>query len=494
VGHRGRSGRSRLLAALVAVACAGVCAAGCSAEASGGSAGGGPPSLAAADTSSTEVAATGTPPTAAAAAPATSPAPTSTPTTTAIAATATTATTVDHAPACPLDAAAAPAPIPDALTAAIEGALAHPGFAGARVGVSVWVEGYGIVAAHDDGVPLLPASNQKLLTAVAALAVLGPDATLTTTLAIGGTRDGGRVDGDLVLIAGGDPTVQASGPHSLDVLAAAVRDAGIVEVTGRLVVDESRHDTRRTADGWFDWHLPAYIGPLSAFTVGGNEHRSDPAFLVDPALGNGELLAAALAAHGVVVTGGVTTGVAPSGATPITTLESAPVRELVRQMLTDSNNTIAELLLREVGLAATGTGSTLAGLEAARDVLVDLCVSVDGVDADGSGLSRDDRRSARAWRELLQAARSQPWGADFVAALPVAGRSGTLTERFLGTVAEGTVRAKTGSILEARALSGYATTVGGRDVVFSVVANADAPGPTVAAIDALVVTLVLHEG
>jgi serine-type D-Ala-D-Ala carboxypeptidase/endopeptidase (penicillin-binding protein 4) len=408
--------------------------------------------------------------------------------------TTTTATTVERSLACPPNTGPVPAPIPDALTAAIDGALAHPGFVGAQVGVSVWVEGHGIVAAHDDGVPLLPASNQKLLTAVAALAVLGPDATLTTTFAIDGSRAGERVDGDLVLVAGGDPTLQTSGPHSLDALAAAVRGAGIVEVTGRLVIDESRHDTRRTADGWFDWHLPTYIGPLSAFTVDGNEHRSDPGFLADPALGNGELLAEALATHGVVVAGGVTTGVAPSGATPIATLESAPVRELVRMMLTDSNNTVAEQLLREVGLAATGTGSTLAGLEAAHEVLGELCVSVDGVDADGSGLSRNDRRSARAWRELLQAARAQPWAADFVAALPVAGRSGTLTERFLGTVAEGTVRAKTGSILEARALSGYATTVGGRDVVFSVVANADAPGPTVAAIDALVVTLVRHDG
>jgi serine-type D-Ala-D-Ala carboxypeptidase/endopeptidase (penicillin-binding protein 4) len=489
VEHRRGNRRSRLLAALIAVACA----AGCSAEASGGAAGGGSlPTAAGAPT--TTVPATGATSTPAASAATTSPAPTSAPTTTSNAVATSSSPGVDHAPACPPPRAAAPAPSRDELTAAIADALAHPGFTGAQVGVSVWVEGYGIVAAHDDGLPLLPASNQKLLTAVAALAVLGPDTTLVTAIATAGTRHGGRVEGDLVLVAGGDPTLQVAGPHSLDTLATAVRGAGIVEVTGRLIVDESRHDTRRTADGWFDWHVPAYIGPLSAFTVGGNEHRADPAFLVDPALGNGELLAGALAAHGVVVAGGVITGVAPSDATRIATVESAPVRGLVRQMLTASNNTIAEQLLREVGLAATGVGSTSAGIDAARAVLADLCVSVDGVDADGSGLSREDRRSARAWRELLQAAPSQRWGDDFVAALPIAGRTGTLTDRFLGTAAEGNVRAKTGSILEARALSGYATTMGGRDVVFSIVANADVPAPTVAAIDALVVTLVRHAG
>ncbi|MBA2625942.1 MAG: D-alanyl-D-alanine carboxypeptidase, partial [Acidimicrobiia bacterium] len=78
---------------------------------------------------------------------------------------------------------------------------------------------------------------------------------------------------------------------------------------------------------------------------------------------------------------------------------------------------------------------------------------------------------------------------------PVAGRTGTLQRRFLSTPAAGNVRAKTGWILEGRALSGYLTTAGGRRGIFSVVVNGTTPdAPVAAAIDDLVVTLASHEG
>jgi D-alanyl-D-alanine carboxypeptidase/D-alanyl-D-alanine-endopeptidase (penicillin-binding protein 4) len=112
-----------------------------------------------------------------------------------------------------------------------------------------------------------------------------------------------------------------------------------------------------------------------------------------------------------------------------------------------------------------------------------------GVTADGSGLSRQDRRSAGEWQRLLQAARRAPWFEALLAGLPIAGRTGTLADRFEGTPAVGVVRAKTGSIIEGRALSGYLETASGRAVTFSVVSNGGCPPCTEAAIDALIVAV-----
>ncbi|MGH9004387.1 MAG: D-alanyl-D-alanine carboxypeptidase, partial [Acidimicrobiia bacterium] len=123
----------------------------------------------------------------------------------------------------------------------------------------------------------------------------------------------------------------------------------------------------------------------------------------------------------------------------------------------------------------------------AEDALAGLGVHFTGRSADGSGLSREDRHSAREFLGMLRVAGFQPWGNYLLESLPLAGRSGTLARRLRGTPAEGNVRAKTGWIDEARALSGYLTTAGGRRAVFSVVVNGTVPGsPVVGAVDDLV--------
>jgi len=196
-----------------------------------------------------------------------------------------------------------------------------------------------------------------------------------------------------------------------------------------------------------------------------------------------------LATHGIAVDGEVRRGPVPSGATALAVARSQPVATLVAGMLLTSDNFTAELLLREVGRDRGGEGSTPAGSVAADAVASSLGVEWVGVTADGSGLSRQDRRSAGEWQRLLHAARSTPWFEALVAGLPVAGRTGTLADRFGGTPAEGVLRAKTGSIIEGRALSGYLETAGGRAVTFSIVTNGGCPPCTEAAIDDLVVAV-----
>jgi D-alanyl-D-alanine carboxypeptidase/D-alanyl-D-alanine-endopeptidase (penicillin-binding protein 4) len=112
--------------------------------------------------------------------------------------------------------------------------------------------------------------------------------------------------------------------------------------------------------------------------------------------------------------------------------------------------------------------------------------------ADGSGLSRYNYVTADALARILrQVAADSRHAAAFEATLPIVGKDGTLARRMRGTPAEGNVKAKTGSIANVRALSGYATARDGERLVFSIIANNfNVPAETIdAAVDAAVVRL-----
>jgi D-alanyl-D-alanine carboxypeptidase/D-alanyl-D-alanine-endopeptidase (penicillin-binding protein 4) len=389
-------------------------------------------------------------------------------------------------PAPPLDPAAA------ALSGLVGARLADPRLAGTTVGLSVWVEGLGEVASHNGELPLTPASNQKLFTAMGVLALVPQTDRLVTEVRATGAQEGRVLNGDLILVGGGDPTLNAKGPHSLDDLAAAVKGRGIDEVRGSLVGDETRYDNVRGAPGWLPQHVPVFIGPLSALVVDRNQLRPDAGYAANPLPGTLPYLRAALLRAGVRVLGPNVSGAAPPGSALLAALPSPTIGDLVGEMLNQSDNLIAELLVKEVGhrSARPAPGSTAGGLAAITDAVQKLGVPLAGVAADGSGLSRQDRRSAREWRSLLQAARGQPWAERLVGSLPLGARTGTLARRFARTAAEGNVRAKTGWIDEARSLSGYLTTAGGRPVVFSIVINGTTPtSPALNALDTLVAAI-----
>jgi D-alanyl-D-alanine carboxypeptidase/D-alanyl-D-alanine-endopeptidase (penicillin-binding protein 4) len=153
---------------------------------------------------------------------------------------------------------------------------------------------------------------------------------------------------------------------------------------------------------------------------------------------------------------------------------SPPLLESVRLTNKMSHNLHAELFLRTVGRAKLGVGSTAAGLKAERDFLRTAGVA-DGeiLLSDGSGLARDDLVTPRGIVTLLRYIARQPWGRDFLATLPVAGVDGTLEGRMTGSAASGLIEAKTGEIEHVRALSGYATTLRGESLVFSIFYNND---------------------
>lgn len=383
---------------------------------------------------------------------------------------------------------------PAGLLVTIDEHLDDERLAGAGLGLSVWIEGYGEVEAVAADLRLAPASNQKLLTAMTAFEVLGLEYRLETQVVTTTAPRNGVVDGDIYLVGGGDATLDSSGEHSLATLAAAVRSAGVETITGRVLGDESRFDDRREAVGWWELNIPGSMGSLSALTVDENRYRADWPFIAEPTPYNAAAFRSALQDAGVDVDGVATEGVAPSDGVVVATMPSPPVRDLVATMLTDSHNMIAELLTKEIGLVASGTGSTVAGVAAMRQVVSDLCLPNSTLQHDGSGLSHANARSARGWRSLLQAAQDRAWWGEFVAGLAVAGETGTLQRRFVDTAAAGNLRAKTGTITGIRALSGTMTTVGGRTVFFSAIVDDDtSPRSAMRAIDDLLVAIAQDE-
>lgn len=142
-----------------------------------------------------------------------------------------------------------------------------------------------------------------------------------------------------------------------------------------------------------------------------------------------------------------------------------------------SQNLHAELLLRLLGKEFGRDGSFAQGARIVRQFLVNAGISdQDFFFYDGSGMSMDDRIAPRAYTQLLAYAARQSWGGAFRATLPIAGLDGTLTNRFKKSPLKGKLWAKTGTLNETAALSGYLTAASGKVLVFSVMVNGHRPG------------------
>lgn len=141
-----------------------------------------------------------------------------------------------------------------------------------------------------------------------------------------------------------------------------------------------------------------------------------------------------------------------------------------------SQNLHAEMFLHNAAAAVLGDGSTVNGARVVRAFLDHAGVDKDDyVFFDGSGLSGHDLVAPRATAKLLQFAATQPWFADWKRTLPIGGEDGSLVERFGKAPLKDHVFAKTGTLGEARALSGYLDCASGKTVIFSIMVSAHTP-------------------
>jgi serine-type D-Ala-D-Ala carboxypeptidase/endopeptidase (penicillin-binding protein 4) len=321
-----------------------------------------------------------------------------------------------------------------------------------------------LVFAHNARLPLRPASNEKLGTTYAALTALGPSFRIETDVLGDGQSTGTTWQGDLVLKGYGDPALSFA---QLESLARQVAAAGIKHVSGRVLGDESWFDTRRTGLGWKAQFYLHESPALSALIV--NRGWTGRYETARPALTAARVFRSDLRRAGVTVHGGAALGVAAAQAVQLADVESAPLAALVRHMDVYSDNFYAEMLLKEIGAVQGTGGSATAGLAVSRRLLAAAGVQLAGVrTVDGSGLSRLDRWTPAGLASLLQTMWRDPDLRPYlVAALPVAGETGTLDHRMRTGPARGLVRAKTGTTDNASSLSGF---VGDR-FAFSILEN-----------------------
>jgi serine-type D-Ala-D-Ala carboxypeptidase/endopeptidase (penicillin-binding protein 4) len=159
---------------------------------------------------------------------------------------------------------------------------------------------------------------------------------------------------------------------------------------------------------------------------------------------------------------------------------SVPIAEDITMTNKTSQNLHAELLLRLLGKLYGTDGSFEEGSRVVRQFMVNAGVAdVDFYLVDGCGLSNDDKITPRALTRLLSYASKQIWGKEWRETLPEAGTDGTLDHRFTKSPVKGQMWAKTGTLGEVNALSGYVNAASGRMVAFSILVNGHYPGSTV---------------
>lgn len=478
------------------------------------------------------------------------------------------------------------------LARQIDSLLAAPDMAQAHWGISMTTLDGRVLYEKNDAQLFAPASNAKLFTTSAALALLGPNATVETrVIAAAGPDADGVIHGNVTLVGGGDTSMSGqeypyrvgSKQHNpslaaLEALAHQVqmRDTRLVE--GDIVGDDTAFPWEPYGAGWgwddLEWDFGAPTSALSVndnivrLTVTPGAQAGDPVtFAWDPAVAasyytmtNSAHTSAAgsapslgldrplgslefrmfgtlpaggspvklrvsiqdpakfaaiafrrmLEARGIVVTGkavahhrpSIDTSIyeqsvlrslilpvlavgsgwtnltppLPPGEVMLASRTSVPLLEDITLTNKESQNLHAEMFLRLLGQRYGEDGSLVEGARVVRAFMLRAGVQPqDFFFFDGSGLSPKDRVTPRALTTLLRYAAAQPWGEVFRSTLPIGGVDGTLSSRFTQGPLRAHVFAKTGTLEEVNALSGYVAVRGGRTLVFSILVNGHIP-------------------
>ncbi|MEX2551056.1 MAG: D-alanyl-D-alanine carboxypeptidase/D-alanyl-D-alanine-endopeptidase [Nitriliruptoraceae bacterium] len=398
---------------------------------------------------------------------------------------------------------------------------------GERIVVLVVDEAGREVISHEPDASVLPASTLKIVTAAAALITYGPSARFTTRIeSTGPVDDRGVVAGDLVLVGGGDPVlatpefgrwIYPARPRTpFEDLADQLVEAGVTRIDGDVLGVVDRFEGPTTATGWPDRYFSDFdarhadglavdAGTRTIVTYpdeeeeGGSEDDAPgegaraPA---GPSDEDGELRepptvkiehTATPAQHAVaelvrlleerdIEVAGTTAVREPDRPLVgrLAAVSSPPLEELLRFAMQRSDNQMADALFRAVGRHRTGIGSFASGEVALRQVLASLGIEHGAAAfADGSGLSRDDRVTARLLVEVDRAMLGSRHAPTWSSLMAEMGRSGTLENRLRGTVAEGRFLGKTGTLRDVSALTGTVHGDGPRRYHLAVIANTD---------------------
>jgi D-alanyl-D-alanine carboxypeptidase/D-alanyl-D-alanine-endopeptidase (penicillin-binding protein 4) len=368
--------------------------------------------------------------------------------------------------------------LPQQLTIMVQEKL----FETTQVGMEVWdLDADSCLFRHNECWRMRPASTQKVVTAIAALDLLGGNYQFKTALRYSGTIvpppalsdqsdnsapsdssdnsplpqgevGGGLLRGSLYLVGGMDPLFSDA---DIRTFADAVKVLGIDTITGSIYEDRTFRDADKWGEGWcWDDDNPN----LSPLLVGGKDEAASR-------------LLSALNAVGITVLGGIGQSAAPAATTLVAT-RTHDLADVLVPMMKRSDNWYAESLFYQIAHQQGGRG---AGVKPARSY-IDRLVTRAGADqklihvADGSGLSLYNYVTPDMEVQLLRYAAKKPEIIEkLLPSLPVAGVDGTLKSRMKGTKAQGNVQAKTGTVTGVSALAGYCTAANGHRLCFSII-------------------------
>ncbi len=420
--------------------------------------------------------------------------------------------------------------------------LADPSMKTASAGVCVIpMEGEIPVMEWQADTGLIPASTMKAITTATALQVLGPEYVFETKVFLKGD--------DLVVKGGGDPTLGATSlTGDFEKWVVALKAAGLREILGDVVADPSRFESRTTPNDWawgdvgnyygagpsgvnfhknsfaltfrgevigesatltkvwpkppgveFENHMKTgsfgsgdqgyvYGGPGALVLSMRGTIPKGGGFTINGALPNPPLMCATalkafLEEKGVLVKGRARVGeVQVDGLKPVYVQQSPPLAKIV----TATNHRSVNLYADSMFKALTPGGSTAGSVAKIRRHWKGQGVDLTGfVMHDGSGLSPRNTMTARQLAMILKKARKHKTGRFFEESLPVAGRSGTMAGFGKGTVLEGRLRAKSGSITRVKAYVGFFPGLSGRKYAFAVLTNNSVSSPKLALVHAL---------
>ncbi len=389
----------------------------------------------------------------------------------------------------------------------------------------------------------IPASNQKVVTAVAALLYLGSEYRFQTKLLVSEhSIDNGQLNGDLYFKFSGDPDLRI---RDIDELVVSLTNHSINRINGNIYIDDSSYGGQDLGPGWM-WDDTGYCfsspiganilnqncvaltikpsatvgqpiqvqfsdanqyiniineavtkpkntkgcytllkaGPKNSYTLSGclraniKKHTLTAA-LTDSDLFINEVIKGLFKKHSIAVMGKYKQKRAKGDLTELEVHQSRPLREHVAMMLKESDNLVSDTVFKKIGLhyfRSQGTWKT--GSKAIRKILETWLKDYDGVIADGSGLSRYNLVSPDEMVVLLSNVyKNERVANEFIAALPVSGVNGTLKDRMVDQNAKGKVKAKTGTMANVTALSGYIYTLQNNVLAFSILING-IPGST----------------
>jgi D-alanyl-D-alanine carboxypeptidase/D-alanyl-D-alanine-endopeptidase (penicillin-binding protein 4) len=330
----------------------------------------------------------------------------------------------------------------------------------------------------------------KIITGAAALALLGPDYRFKTSFMSLDIVHDSVINGDLIVVGRGDPTIsnrvqQGNAMTWMARVADSLVAHGIKRVNGKLVRGPNVFPDTIYGYGWeWDDLSGEFAAPIDELLynegmttvtrrIAGRDTIIATA-TTSPARTYLEALASALTARGIVINGGIayTDGTIFADGIELFAISSPPLREILRYMEKPSQNQIAEVLLRTIGLERTRVGSADSGAAVVSRQLLAWGAERDGfIVYDGSGMSRHDLVTPETIVRTLVAIQRDTAFQVFYDALPTAGVDGTIRTRMVGTPAAGNLRGKTGSLEFVRSLSGYVTDGDGDRLVFSILNN-----------------------